>query len=195
MRCMSEARPGRKRLFLAAVALLALGVTIFFYLDLHGDVRVTFIGASATQPDLVTFSVANTYRRPVVYYFQGETEETPWTKDAWAKSSFQYTNYTGRIDARAAEDVGVRSQKITLRSNFDGGDGKEARWRVVVLYNDSWSMSRLARLKAWLAPYAARVGLQRLSQKLKPTNRFIRVTGPEMLGNRPAPASVTGAPR
>ena len=183
---MSERRPGWKKLLLASGALLVLGVALFFYLDLHGDVRITFVSASATQPDLVTFSVVNTYRRPVVYYFQGETAETgvwnPWTKGVFVKSSFQYSNYTGRIEGRAAETVTVK---------FNG----TGRWRVAVFYHDNWSMSRLARLKAWLAPYVERVGLQRLSQRLKPTNHFIPVTGPEMLWNQPAPPPAAGAPR
>jgi hypothetical protein len=105
---------------MGCVVLGAIVVTISVR-EFSGEVRVVLAGVSAQDSTLVSFVISNTFRKPVVYFFEGQLD----TSGVWQKSTFYYTNYTGKIMGQSAEIVAVR-----VRS--------PKRWRFIVLYGSSW---------------------------------------------------------
>jgi len=157
----------RKTKFRMALTFAVLSVVaiIFLQREFSGDVKAIYAGVSPEDPGLPSFTVTNSYRRPVVYYLEGQLHNA----GAWQKSSFSYTNYTGHVMARSAETFAVRV-------------GSAQPWRVLIIYNDSWMTSSLAFTRIRLSRLASKQNWTRLSKWLEPASSFRRVPGPEMLG-------------
>jgi hypothetical protein len=160
----------RKTLFVSAILFVALFAAAFWRQQFSGEVRMIYAGAPANDSSLVSFSITNSFRRPIVYSIEGaEAIHGGWQTNG---HRFWYSNYTGRVTARSAEIVSVKVDSLN-------------HWRCVVVYRDSWMPSFVVLTRARLATYSAGLGWKRLSQSLRPTQRLDHVPGPEMVGNQP----------
>ena len=153
-----------------AVIVIAFAAVILWLAQSRGEVRVTFAGRSPNDSRLVSFTITNSFKTTVVYFMEGEEE----TGGLWSRSRFWYTNYTGRVMGRDTETFHMRVDSTK-------------RWRIFVVYGHTWSTSSLDAIRARIARYASGRNWARLGQWLKPPSRFIRVPGPQMIGNELSP--------
>ena len=151
------------------VAVVSVAVVASLQREFSGDVRVIYVGVSPQGSDLPTFTITNSFRKPVVYYLEGEA----WTSSGRQDPRFYYTNYTGHIEGRSTETIVVKVDS-------------SQPWRLYVAYNDSWISSFLVHARARLARLAAGQKWTRLSKWLAPPSSFRHVSGPALLGNKPA---------
>jgi hypothetical protein len=149
----------------AAGVFLIVAAVVFLQREFSGDVKIIYAGVSPEDHGLPSFTVTNSYRRPVVYYLEGQLHNG----GAWQKSPFFYTDYTGHVMARSTETFAVRV-------------GSAQPWKVFVIHNDSWMTSSLAFTHIRLMRVAAKQNWPRFSKWLEPPSSFRRVPGPEMLG-------------
>ena len=155
-------------ILIAVVVIAFAAVTL--WLQSRGEVRVMFAGLSPNDSRLVSFTITNSFKTAVVYFMEGEEE----TGGMWSRSTFWYTNYTGKIMGRDVETFHMRVDSTK-------------RWRFFVVYGHTWITSSLDAIRARFARYASDHNWTRLSQWLKPPSRFTRVPGPQMIGNEPSP--------
>ena len=157
-----------------AVACVVVSVVVVLWLkrEFSGDVRVIYVGVSPPGSRFPSFTVTNSFRKPVVYYLEGQLD----AGGVWQKSAFYYTNYTGHIMGRSAETIVVRVDSTPP-------------WRITVLYNDSWMSSFVVHTRSRLARLAAGQSWTRLSKWLAPPSSFRRVPSATMLGNKPVEAA------
>lgn len=153
-----------------SVVVIAFAAVILWLAQSSGEVRVTFAGLSPNDSRLVSFTVTNSFKTAVVYFMEGEEE----TGGMWSRSTFWYTNYTGKIMGRNVETFHMRVDSTK-------------RWRFFVVYGHAWTTSSLDAICARFARYASGHNWTRLGQWLKPRSRFTRVPGPQMIGNEPSP--------
>ncbi len=169
-----------KLLFAAGCGAAGIFATALFAKHFSGDVQVVFAGVPPKSTNAVYFSVTNSFRSGLIYYLEDQVEANgvwPSNRLGFSRTTFRYSNYTGKITGRAAETIEVK---------FNGTN----RWRLFVLYRDSWSTSWIGRTHAQIARQTARLGWRRLSQWLHPKSGFVRAPSPVMLGNKPEPPDV-----
>src|SRR5688500_12596373 len=109
-----------------AVVVIAFAAAILWLAQSRGEVRVTFAGLSPNDSRLVSITITNSFKTAVVYFVEGEEE----TGGVWSRSRFLYTNYTGKIMERDVETFQMRVDSTK-------------RWRVFVVYGDTWTTSSL----------------------------------------------------
>ncbi len=161
----------RKAKILSGLLGLAVVLTALAFLrrQLSGDVSAFLIDGRGPDSTSVSFVVTNSFRRPVVYYLEGQVDNL----GSWGKSTLHCSNYTGHISGCSTETISIR----TLSPN---------RWRLVVLHAESWQTSLLTQRRRKLAGFARQHNWKRLSAWLEPSGSFIRSPGSEMVGNKPA---------
>jgi hypothetical protein len=125
--------------------------------EFSGEVRVIYVGVSPQGSKLPSFTITNSFRRPLVYYLEGQLDVN--YGGAQQLFAFRYTNYTGHIAARSAETIGVRVDSAQP-------------WRFHVAYNDSWTSSCVAQIRGRLAQLAGGQKWTRLSKWLEPAPPF-----------------------
>ena len=155
-----------------ACSVLGVATAIILKREFSGEVNVFYAGVAPQGPQLPSFIITNSFRKPVVYYL----EEDILANASWREPIFHYTNYTGRILGRSAETIIVKADTVQP-------------WRFFVVYNDSWITSFVVNTRARLARFASGQNWTRLSKWLQPPSSFRRVSSPAMLGNKPAEAA------
>ena len=182
----------------AGLTILVLIAWVFWPGEEAGELQVTYTGVSTNRSELAWCNLTNRSRSTFTCNsFVAEQQNGAWTNislatwdmhwSQWPEGlmRFEWVNMNGRrywVHWTRPQTISVAGS-----TNFQAGVPSTNRWRVHIMYQEVSPTSWAGRSQRQLSEYAGSHGFPRLSQWLRPKDRWKDAYGPEMLGNQPAP--------